>query len=207
MKSVVFLFLLICLSNSSFSQTKISLGLDYSYNFTSNKLSGNSGTPYSIVGMKVEVKKSKWVGFETGLFYRMYADQLVLEFNPTYHWVDIKQKYISIPILYKVSTKFLNISIGTNIDYCYGIQTTMDNTISYPDDKTPMYYHLPNQYLVTTYNNPYQKFYFGLSGKLSRDIHINKQLDFEPQLRYSQNFSNNRNYYGLGFGCSVKYIL
>ncbi len=197
MKRVIFFFLLIYLSNSSFSQTKITLGLDYSYNYTPNKLSGSSGTPFSMIGTTVELKKSKWVGFETGLFYRMYTDQLITGLDPAYLWVDIKQKYLSIPILYKVSTKVLNISIGTNIDYCFGVQSVLNNTYSYPKGEAPFF----------QYNNPYQKFYFGLIGKISKDFNINKQLQLEPQLRYSQYFSNNKNYYGLGFGCSVKYKL
>ena len=206
MKKVVFFFLLISLTYSSFSQTKISLGLDYSYNYPSNKLSGNSGAPFSMVGMTFELKKSRWVGFETGLLYRMYTDQLIMGDDPAYLWVDIKQKYLSIPISYKVSTKVLNISIGTNIDYCFGLQSIQNNSFSFPKGETPYYYLLPNNGLKT-YNNPYQKVYFGLVGKLSKEIQLNDQLIIEPQLRYSQNFSNNNNYQGLGLGCSVKYKL
>ena len=205
MKKPFFLILMIILSNISFSQTKMSFGLDYSYNYTSNKLSGRSGTPFSMIGMTFELKKSKWVGFETGLLYRLYKDELVTGFDPSYFSQEVRQEYISIPILYKVSTKVLNVSIGTTIDYCFGVQSFLGD-YSYPKGKTPYYYVLPYNQIVE-YHNPYQNFYFGLVGKLSKEIQLNNRLNFEPQLRYSQNFSNNNNYHGLGFGCSVKYKL
>lgn len=166
-----------------FSQPKTLVGL----NLTGERTSSSD----FVVGIGGTFEKhiKKHFGIETGVYYRtfevhrgLYVDGSLYEFH------NIKEKYVSIPILYKFYSSKLNFSVGPTFDVYLGWKQ-LYNDVNFGSE----------HYNVNT------RFHVGLIGKISKTIAITERILLEPEIRYNPVFFNRRSFYGGGV--SIKYKL
>lgn len=168
----------ICLSQK---QTIVGLSLTGENTSSSNFVVGIGGT--------FERQFTKSSAFETGLYYRNFkVYQQVLVNYSVYGFRNIKEEYVSIPVLYKFKSSILNFSIGPTFDFYLGWKTTGESSNIGKEG-----------YDANT------KFYVGLLGKVSKTISLTDRILFEPEFRYNPIFSNQRSFYGGAI--SFKYTL
>ena len=140
------------------------------------------------VGLIFERQMTTHLGFETGLFYRTDKREFILTVNETSYLQSITESYLSLPLLVKFYSRFLNVSIGPSVDYFVGWRETSSNS----DVKTTSYKIRP---LMN----------FGIMGKLSKAIFLTDHIILEPEIRFNPMFKY-YNYYA-GIGIALKYKL
>ena len=76
------------------------------------------------VGLTFEKQFLKHSGFETGLFYRTSKLNGVITYIDASGFYSysfaISERYLTVPILYKYYSKFLNFSVGPTVDFYLG---------------------------------------------------------------------------------------
>jgi len=177
------LVVILTIKTICFSQPKTTIGL----NLTGEK---TSSADFVIgIGGTLERQINKHNGFETGLYYRIFeVHQQVFVDGSLYGFHTIKEKYLSIPILYKFYSSVINFSVGPTFDMYLGWKQMNKGIIFEPD-----------RYTVNA------KFHVGLIGKISKTIVLTNRFLLEPEIRYNPVFFNRRSFYGAGIAC--KYML
>lgn len=166
-----------------FSQSKTIIGV----NVVGEHISGSNNVLG--FGATFERQISKHNGFETGVYYRTFDNNIQVYVDMAlYDAFTIKEQYVSIPILYKFYSSIVNVSLGPTFDIYTG-WTKKGGRLSFIRSPEP----------INT------KFRIGFLGKVSKTIGITKHLLIEPELRYNPVFYNHRLYYGLGV--AAKYSL
>lgn len=128
-------------------------------------------------------------GFETGIFFRSTIDRERLIFdsdhmNPIIY--DVRKSYVTIPLLYKITTKHINISSGFTLEYYLGWKQAGGENIG----QTRF-----SDFLFDT----------GPMIKLGRSISMGGNLEIEPEIRYGYKMIQSGGFYGVGL--QIKNIL
>lgn len=144
------------------------IGLNAS--FMSSSLSGNIS-----YGVKFENKFTK----HTGVSYGINSKSII---NPDLNTITV---YYSIPLAIKMYTKFVNLSLGSNIDYLYKNESILYNS---------------NVGLDVSQLSSID---FGFIATVSKDIEIAKNFFIEPE--FIVNAMNNKTELYWGFGICTKY--
>ncbi len=155
-------------------------------NFNAEVSNGHYGT--AGFGGSYEMKLNKHGGFETGIYYRTYKADIGFFIGPDYFPATVAERHLSIPILYKFYSKFVNFSIGPSFDFYVGFA-----------DKSKIKFFKIDDYSI----NP--SFNVGILGKLSKNIKLSEKFVLEPELRINPILTANRAYGGAGI--SLKYKL
>ena len=183
LKRFSLLIVILTIGTICFSQPKTTVGL----NLTGEKTSSSDFVVG--IGGTLERQIKNHYGFETGLYYRTFeVHQQVFVDGSLYGFHNIKEKYLSIPILYKFYSSILNFSLGPTFDVYLGWKQ-MNKGITFETD----------HYTVNA------KFHVGLIGKISKTIALTDRILLEPEIRYNPVFFNHRSFYGAGI--SFKYTL
>jgi hypothetical protein len=162
----------------AYSQTRIGLNFTEEYTVQHNFRPG--------MGAIFERQFAKHSGLETGLYLRTEKIEWLATLNQKDVNLGIVQMYCSLPILYKLYTKHLNIAAGPTIDYFAG------------------WYQIDGKPEIDIYTaSPSNKFCYTMLVKVSKPIQLSDKIWLEPEIRYSNMFRYS-NYY-LGIGIAAKY--
>jgi hypothetical protein len=156
------------------AQNKTYLGIDF-VNEIADKDHLRPG-----VGLNVARTFGKHSGIETGVYYRSYIQSLSFSMEGNYFDVDIRESHLSIPVLYKFSSRIVNFSAGPTFEVFLGWKD-----VSSPDEVEVNDYDIDPEYNL------------GAMVKLGKDIRLSDKLVFEPELRFNPIFSSERVYIGL----------
>ncbi|WP_268036405.1 hypothetical protein [Algoriphagus sp. PAP.12] len=128
-------------------------------------------------------------GFETGLFFRTSLDRERLFTNWDYNNTtiyDVRENYITIPILYKYSSDILNVSGGLSMEYYLGWKQTGGEPIGFMRFSDAI-------------------FDLGPIIKIGRTISMGGNLVIEPEIRLGNYAVDGGFFYGAGL--QIKNIL
>ena len=139
------------------------------------------------VGFTFERQMTTHLGFETGLFYRTDKNEFILTVNETNYLQSVTESYLSLPILLKYYSNFLNVSIGPSVDYFVGWRETSSNS----NVKTTSYKTSPRMNI-------------GIMGKISKAIVLTDHIILEPEIRFNPVFKYYNYYAGIGIGLKYK---
>lgn len=139
------------------------------------------------VGFTFERQMTTHLGYETGLFYRTDKNEFILTVSETNYLRSITESYLSLPLLLKFYSRFLNVSIGPSVDYFVGWRETS----SYSNLKTTSYKTRPRMIV-------------GIMGKISKAIALTDKIILEPEIRFNPLFKFNKYYAGIGIGLKYK---
>jgi hypothetical protein len=148
--------------------------------------SNEYGTPIEPgVGIVVERKVTKRSGIETGLFYRNYVREGYFIVNSgsgsgAFNFT-VAERHLSFPVLYKLHTGILNLSVGPSFEFFLGWnQRNASETV-----------------VVTSYSiDPV--FAVGAMLKLSKNIRLSENFILEPEFRFNPILSTDRAFVGFG---------
>ena len=180
-----FLFVLVFASmghHFAFSQKTSFAGLTFTSELTKNNDFRVGG------GFTFERQITTHLGYETGLFYRTDKREFILTVSETNYLQSVTESYLSLPILGKFYSNFLNVSIGPTVDYFVGWKGYSSSS----NVKMTSYKVRPSMYI-------------GIMGKISKAIVLTDKIILEPEIRFNPMFKYNKYYAGIGIG--VKYKL
>ena len=138
-------------------------------------------------GLTFEKQFRKHSGAETGLYYRTqrlvgivsYTDSL----SSNSYSFTISSKYLSVPLLYKYYSKFLNFSAGPTLDFYVGWKQKNDAS------------GLKIQSHTVT-----PKISIGYLAKVSRIFNLNRRFIVEPEIRIGSDQIFSEAIVGIGIG-------
>ena len=143
-------------------------------------------------GLVLDHRISRHSGFETGLLYRTFrtsgafmTSEPPLGGDPIFLPFEVRESYLTVPILYKFHSRIVNISAGPTLDFFVGW-----------NDKTTT----PDVEITNFSVDP--SFSFGGMLKISKAIKLSDVLYLEPDLRINPIFSSGRIYGGFGIAFS-----
>lgn len=185
LKGCLLLYGMLLLCTFCFSQAKAIIGL----NLTGERTSSSDFV--TGLGTTAEKRIAKHHGFETGIYYRTFKVHLYVYVNGLIYGDHhpIREKYLSLPVLYKFYSSLINFSAGPTFDLYLGSGQFV---------KVPF----PGRLIPYTVDD---KFHVGLLGKVSKSIILKKRILLEPEIRYNAIFYQKRSFYGAGL--SLKYVL
>jgi len=189
---IIFLFLLLVLfTNRLQAQQKGSFETGAKIMIEAN--SSNGGTmPFT--GLQLVYKKGKHNGLETGLYYRpLHNEFIVMVNNGTTNFTAIAlvaERLLSIPVLFRYHTKFINFSAGASVDFFLGWKDKSDKNVI-----TINSYHRSNGVDV------------GAIAAINKDFLLGKKLVIEPEIRFNQIFTNGNTFLNSAFGVAFRYKL
>ena len=144
------------------------------------------------IGLSVERQLTKRSGIESGLYYRTSERSISVFFDQATSnrrvSVDLSERYLSLPILYKFHSKIINFSVGPTLDYFVGW-----NQVSGRNEAEI------NEYSISP------DLSIGAMLKLSKTIRLGERASLEPELRLNPNITYGVAYYG--FGIPLKFII
>lgn len=167
--------------DSAFCQKQSILGLTSTSEITKNN-DFRMG-----VGVTYEKQITTHLGYETGLFYRTDKSDFKLTVNETGYPHTVTESYLSLPLLLKYYSGFLNASIGPSVDYFIGWNETSSNA----DMKITSYKVRPLMNI-------------GIMGKISKAIALSDHIILEPEIRFNRLFKPDKYYAGIGVGLKYK---
>lgn len=133
-------------------------------------------------GVSFESQLSKHHGFELGLNYRnkIEGSYLISPVSGAINQlIDIREDYLSLPVLYKYYSNIVNISTGLTFDYF----------VAWKDISK-----FDNIELTSYTINP--KLYVGWAFKVSKTIPLSSKLYLEPEIQFNPIFKYSYSYYG-----------
>lgn len=157
------------------AQNKTYLGIDF-VNEVADKDHLRPG-----VGLNIARTFGKHSGIEAGAYYRTYIQSLSFSMAGHYFDADIRESHLSIPVLYKFSSRIVNVSAGPTFEVFLG----------WKDKSSPDEVEIDDYDIDPDYN-------LGVMFKLGKDLKLSEKLVFEPELRLNPIFSLERVYIGLG---------
>lgn len=153
----------------------------------------NGSTLQSGFGGLIERRLTERSGVESGLYYRVHNfiffsnvfDQGTLIFAGRGL---LKERFLSVPLLYKFYSPVVNFAVGPSIDFFLGWRQESGQ----PEI-------VVNDYSVDP------GFLTGLLIKVSKEIQISEQWLIEPEFRYNFMLDGSRRYFGITLG--TRYLL
>ena len=177
------LFPILCLVIILFSsvstlnaQNKTYIGIDFV-----NEIASDGDNIRPGVGLNIATSLGKHSGIETGVYYRTYLQSMSFRVDGHSFDADIRESHLSIPILYKFSSRIVNFSAGPSFDVFLGWKQKSSTAEVEVDS-----YDIDPEYNL------------GAMVKLGKDIKLSDKLVFEPELRFNPVFNVERVYMGLG---------
>jgi hypothetical protein len=138
------------------------------------------------VGLTFEKQFLKHSGFETGVFYRTEKLSGVTYYLSNSYPFAFSMRFLTVPILYKYYSKFLNFSAGPIVDYYLGWEEKYTGSVAH-----------------TTNVQVGRKVNFGFLVKAGKMIPLSKQFFVEPELRFGSVYKFDE--INLGIGIAGKY--
>ena len=143
------------------------------------------------IGLSIERQLTKRSGIESGLYYRTSERSLYTSFSSfsqpnmlSVLYVDISERYLSLPILYKFHSRIVNFAVGPTMDYFVGWNQVNGTS----------------QVEVEEYSiSP--DLSFGAMLKLSKAIKLGERATLEPEVRLNPNATT----VYFGFGIPLKF--
>lgn len=179
LKFLLFLsFLIVAANDKTYAQKTSFIGLKFNIETTSSNFKPG-------LGVLFERRITRRSGVETGVYYRNYIQNGSITYidstgSRSYSFI-VSERHLSIPVLYKLYTRILNLSVGPTFDFYLGWK--QKNTT--PLLKVDAYNIDPNLSI-------------GLLTKVSRKINLNKQFALEPELYFNPILTSGRYYVGIG---------
>ncbi|WP_103923115.1 outer membrane beta-barrel protein [Algoriphagus boritolerans] len=178
------LIVLLGLSIMSFAQAQEKksdmLGVLFTGESTLNRLSPNIGVVY-------ERNFSRKIGVETGLFYRTFQEEFFVTISNDFVNVsdDVRfvQGFVAIPVLFRFDARFVQISLGPQVDIFAKWHQIRKSEINLTD-----YSRSP-------------RIQVGPLLKIGKEISFKETLILEPELRYgirSIVWEPKEDYFGIG---------
>lgn len=163
-----------------YSQQKTLLGLDFTNDFVDANLRPG-------FGLNLTRSISDKSSIEVGAYYRNYIEEMYFYVLGTYYDLNILENNLSIPILYRYSSKYFYVSAGSTFDTFLSWKQQTDSDFD-----------------VTSYDRD-PKYDLGFLFKIGTEIHLSDKLIFAPELRLNPLLRTGRTYWGLGL--NLKYDL
>jgi len=141
-------------------------------------------------GFSYENQLCKHHGFELGLNYRSMVEHHYLDFppvGPVDQYVDIREDYLSIPVLYKFYSNIVNISTGVTLDYFVGWKNITKHS---------------NLELTSSRNG--SKYFVGWAFKVGKSIKLSPKFILEPEIQINPIFDYGYIYYGASVKLKYK---
>ena len=163
-----------------YSQQKTLLGLDFTNDFVDANLRPG-------FGLNLTRSISNKSSIEVGAYYRSCIEEMSFYVFGTHLDLNIRENYLSIPILYRYSFKYFYVSAGPTFDTFLSWKQQADSDfdiVSY--DRDPRYHK-------------------GFLFKIGSEINLSDKLIFAPELRWNPMLTAYRTYFGLGL--NLKYDL
>lgn len=135
-------------------------------------------------GLKLNIPLSKHSQFETGLFYQIRKNDGTFSINNDLYIFNVNERYLVVPLIYKFSSQFINLSFGINQNYYvgWGAASVIDENVQIES------YSTEDTYL------------FGVQGALSKSLRLSNQLSLEPLIKVSiMVYPYSDVIYGFGF--------
>jgi hypothetical protein len=143
-------------------------------------------------GIFLDHRFTRKSGIETGVFYRTFrtsgalmTSEPPLGGDPIFLPFQVRESYLTVPILYKFHSRIVNISAGPTLDFFVGW-----------NDKTTT----PDVGVTNFSVDP--SFSFGGMLKISKAIKLSDVFYLEPDVRINPIFSSGRIYGGFGIAFS-----
>jgi len=170
------------ISSICFSQQKSIVGL----NVTGEK---TSFSDFELgIGGTFERQFKGHHGFETGIYYRSFDLHYGVFVNGSlYGYHNIKEEYLSVPVLYKFYSSLVNFSLGPTFDFYLGWKQ-INKGLTFDRDS----------------HTSYDKFQVGITGKISKTINLTNHILLEPEIRYNPISTHGKSFYGIGIGFKYK---
>jgi hypothetical protein len=180
-KLAAFLFMTLIATSALLAQQRTLLGINLTSNFDT----------YSIIkpeiGVVFERQFTNNSGFELGLNYRTYQNELFFIYDNQAYYPEIVDKYFSIPVIYKFYTKFLKLGAGLTFDYNLGREQRNVSATHF--------------IFETDYD-----YYVGSIVKLSREFHLDDTFVIEPEVKANFIFIPFERHF-IGVGINAKFDL
>jgi hypothetical protein len=138
------------------------------------------------VGLTFEKQFLKHSGFETGFFYRTSKLSGVTYYLSNSYPYAISLRFLTVPILYKYYSKFLNFSAGPIVDFYLGWKEKNTGSLAQ----------------ITNFEVG-RKVNVGFLVKAGKIIPLSKQFFVEPELRFGSVYKFDE--INLGIGIAGKY--
>lgn len=173
-KILFVLFLLTTVTLYSQKQQYISVGINSEIHSGDNMRIG--------FGVSYENQLSKHHGFELGLNYRSKIESnyfTISTLGIVNQLANIREDYLSLPILYKFYSNIVNVSTGVSFDYFVGWKDlTKHGNVE-----------------LTSYSvDP--KLYVGWAFKIGKTIKLSPKFILEPEIQFNPIFDYGYSYYG-----------
>lgn len=165
---------------NAYSQQKTLLGLD----FTNDFVDGNSRPGF---GLNLTRSISDKSSIEVGAYYRSCIEEMSFYVFGTHLDLNIRENYLSIPILYRFSSKYFYVSAGPSFETFISWKQQSDSDFD-----------------ITSYDRD-PKYNLGFLFKVGTEINLSNKLIFAPELRLNPLLRTSRTYWGLGL--NLKYDL
>lgn len=162
--------------NTLNAQNKTYLGIDFTNDVVNDGEYLRPG-----VGLNIARTIGKHSGIEAGVYYRSYLESAFFRLDGHYYDVDIRENHLSIPVLYKFSSRIVNLSAGPSFEVFLGWKQK-----SFTAEVEVDNYEIDPEYNL------------GVMFKLGKDLRLSEKLVFEPELRFNPIFGLERVYLGLG---------
>lgn len=138
-----------------------------------------------VVGITYERGLSKWTSLEFGLFYRTNMKELYLSIDgPDFsisEWSKVTQGFVSVPLLFRMSTRYAHFSIGPQLEIFSTWQQLAKGQITIED------YSIDPRVTL------------GPILKIGREIKFKETLILEPEIRLGvRSFGFGEGFFGLG---------
>ena len=142
----------------------------------------NSGNLRIGIGGVYEHQLTKHHGFELGLNYRNKRERFYYTI-PTLAMVnqliDIREDYLSLPVLYKFYSNIVNVSTGLTFDYFVGWKNLTN---------------LSNLEMTSYSRDP--KLFIGWAFKIGKSIPLSTKFYLEPEIQFNPIFDHGYSYFG-----------
>jgi len=160
-------------------QNKTLIGIDYVNEFVDGDLRPG-------VGLNLARTFTERSSIEIGAYYRTYVQSVNLYIDNSVYDFDIAERHLSIPVLYKFSSRIINVYVGSSFEMFLDWKQKQSSSNLAVDNYT----------IDPDYN-------FGLMLKIGKDLRLADKLVFEPEIRFNPIFIIGRLYFGLGL--NLKY--
>jgi hypothetical protein len=153
-----------------------------------NEIDLDGGTFYPGGGGQIVYRMTKHSGLESGLYYsnQTMTFYFVTIGRETFH-AAVAESWVRLPVLYRFDSKFLNFTVGPQLEYFLGWKNKHSNP----------------SIIINNYARPSAR--FGLTNSLSKSIELSSKWLLEPEARLI--FYPSNEYGTIGLNIALRKIL
>jgi hypothetical protein len=139
---------------------------------------------------------SKHSSGETGLKYRQAINEIIIPVpaapnNVAFVHYFIIEKFLSLPVLYKYSSRIINLSAGPSLDYFLSWKEQKNKNPTVPLQSYKLFFD--------------KKLSIGLLTSISKTVNLTKKIIIEPSIYYNTILSFKRSYYGISIAAKHRF--